>query len=219
MRRILAVLALVLALGLVPYSARAQTRLGGEIYGAFNTYRMNDWNNRIGDMNASGERFKELKNGVTGGLDLRMKTPYWLLSAGWEPLFLTTENDAAARDKFRLDANDFWAGAGFLFPSTTTARYGLGGGVDFISINGAWERPGVPDVDLSGSTVGFHVRGLGEWEVSPGFGVTASAGYRFARVDDTKFNKQSSSPKLETDYTGFVSRLGMVFYLPGRSPE
>jgi hypothetical protein len=67
---------------------------------------------------------------------------------------------------------------------------------------------------LSGSGVGFHANALAEWTVSPGFGVTAAAGYRMAKVTDTKLNDVSLDPKFETDYSGFIGRAGLVFYLP-----
>jgi hypothetical protein len=51
--------------------------------------------------------------------------------------------------------------------------------------------------------------GHGEWTVSPGFAITAGAGYRFAdvEVDDV-------TPEVTVDYSGFMGRVGLAFYLP-----
>jgi len=72
----------------------------------------------------------------------------------------------------------------------------------------------VPDIDVGGSGVGFHVLGTGEWEVSPGFGFFGSGGYRMAKIGDTTFNGQSDTPdKFETDFSGFTARAGLAFYM------
>jgi hypothetical protein len=69
-------------------------------------------------------------------------------------------------------------------------------------------------IELEGSTVGFHFLGMGEWTVSPGFGVLAEAGYRIAKISDTQLDGESNDPEFETDYSGFTGRAGLVFYLP-----
>ena len=52
--------------------------------------------------------------------------------------------------------------------------------------------------------------------MSPGFAVTGTVGYRLAKIDDTKLQGQSSEPKVETDYSGFLGRVGLAFYFPER---
>jgi hypothetical protein len=55
---------------------------------------------------------------------------------------------------------------------------------------------------------------MGEWTMSPGFAITGSAGYRFAKISDTQFDDVSSSPETETDYSGLMLRAGLAFYMP-----
>ena len=93
-------------------------------------------------------------------------------------------------------------------------RYGIGAGLGYYLLNGTSERSGLPDIEIKGSTVGFHFMAMGEWEVSPGFGITGNAGYRVANITDTEFDGQGTSPKSETDYSGLVLRGGLVFSMP-----
>jgi hypothetical protein len=72
-------------------------------------------------------------------------------------------------------------------------------------------------VDVTGTGVGFHILGTGEMTVSPGFGIFGSAGYRMAKVSDTEFDGQGTSPKSETDFSGFTARAGLAFYMPSSS--
>jgi hypothetical protein len=156
-----------------------------------------------------------MTNGFTGGLDVRVwATQSWMFSAGWEPLFVNTEDEASG-DKLSVDANAFTVSGAYFFPSPSNAKYGIGAGVGYYSIGGELESGG-SSVDITGSTVGFHFMGLGEWTVSPGFAITGGAGYRIANVGDTKMNDVSSSPEYETDYSGFMARAGLAFYLPSK---
>jgi hypothetical protein len=56
--------------------------------------------------------------------------------------------------------------------------------------------------------------GMGEWTFSPGFAITGSAGYRVAKISDTKADGESGDPKFETDYSGVMLRAGLAFYMP-----
>jgi len=56
--------------------------------------------------------------------------------------------------------------------------------------------------------------------------VSAASGYRIAKIDDTKFDDKSygtyptsTQEKLATDYSGFVGRVGLSFYLPTSSKQ
>jgi outer membrane protein with beta-barrel domain len=204
---------LCLALGVAASPSGAGT-FGGEVFGAMNTYGMQDWNDAIDQANAGGSNFDQLGNGLTGGLGLRAwMTPSWMLQGSWEPLFESTK-DAVTSQELDANANSFQVGASFFFPSTSSARYGLGAGLGYYALNGKITDPTSPDVEIKGSTIGFHFQGHGEWTVSPGFAVTSSAGYRVANIDDTEFDGSSASPKFSTDYSGFMGRLGLAFYIP-----
>ena len=218
--RFVMVLALV-CLAAAPAFA-ADKKFGAEVFGAFNSYSMSDVNDGLKNFNENaGTNFDDVTSGLTGGINARMwANQNWLFSAGWEPLFLSTESktDAASTSgKINLDGNSFQFTGAYMFPSHSNGRYGIGAGLGYYSISG--EGTGVAGdngstVDISGSTVGFHFMGMGEWTVSPGFAITAASGYRIAKISDTKFNDESQSPELETDYSGFMGRVGLSFYLP-----
>ena len=196
--------------------ATAAPTWGGEVFGAFNTHAMNDWNDLVvAPVNQSGGNMDEFSTGFGGGLGLRMwPNSNWMVSATWEPLF-TSREEKTSGDKVNLDANAFEATAGYFFPTTTPARFGFGGGLGVYQLAGEITSSGNPDVKLEGSTVGFHLMGLMEYQMQPGFSLTAGAGYRIAKIKDTKANNQSANPEFETDYSGLMLRAGVAFYMPG----
>jgi len=192
--------------------------VGGEVFGAFSTHSMKDWNDRVvAPVNQSGGNMDKFSDGYGGGLGLRVwPNSTWMLSASWEPLFVSREEKVSG-DQANLKANSFQATAGYFFPSSTQARFGLGAGLGYYSLGGKITSSSTSDVNLEGSTVGFHFMGLAEWLVKPGFSLTGSAGYRVADIKDTKAANQSATPELSTDYSGLMLRAGVAFYLPGVS--
>jgi len=191
--------------------------VGGEVFGAFSTVSMKDWNERIvAPVNQGGGDMDEFSTGYGGGLGLRVwPNSKWMLSASWEPLFVSREEKTSG-DEANLKANAFEATAGYFFPSSTPARFGLGAGLGLYSLGGEITSSS-STLKLEGSTVGFHVMGLMEWTVKPGFSITGSAGYRMADIKDTKVDNVSASPEMSTDYSGMTLRAGLAFYLPGVS--
>src|SRR4030095_9176879 len=93
----LAVLATA-ALAVTPMKASAAT-FGGEVFGAFNTYSMSDWNDAIDASNSGGADYNNMTSGLTGGLGLRMwANQNWMFSGTWEPLFAKTEEWSRPRN-------------------------------------------------------------------------------------------------------------------------
>lgn len=208
MRRMFVIMPAVLALSMAGPAA-AETTIGGEVFGAFNTYAMNDWNDLIDAANTGGAELDQVSGGITGGLGARMWTnPNLMLSLVWEPLFLETEDSNQA---LNLDGNSFQLGFAYFFPSQTKAKYGLGAGLGLYSVSGEATETGEPDLELEGTGVGFHLMGHGEWTVSPGFAVTAGAGYRVAEIELDEPVGFSGIP--DADYSGFMGRLGLALYL------
>jgi hypothetical protein len=186
--------------------------VGGEVFGAFNTHTMKDWNDIIESVNQSGGNMDEVKSGFGGGLGLRMwPNSNWMIAGTWEPLFLTREEKTSG-DELKLNGNSIQGTVAYFFPTAGQAKFGIGAGVGYYMLNG--EVVSTPSIELKGSTVGFHFMGTGEWTVSPGFAITGTAGYRVANISDTEFDGQSTSPETETDYSGVMVRAGLAFYLP-----
>jgi len=205
------------ALALMAFAAAPALAMtwGGEVFGTFDTHSMSDWKDLISTANASGSNFDDPTSSWGGGLGLRTwPNSNWMVAATWEPIFLTRKDNNNASDKLNLDANSFQVTGGYFFPSPGNAKFGIGAGLGYYSLGGKVESAGSPNIDLSGSTVGFHFLGMGEWTMSPGFAITGSAGYRVAKISDTKANDQSASPEFATDYSGFMMRAGVAFYMP-----
>jgi hypothetical protein len=185
----------------------ASAQIGAEVFGAFNTYNMEDWNDAIEFANGAGAEIDEINGRFMAG-------PSLMISGVWEPLFITREDESTG-EELKLDGNSIQATVAYFFPTAGNARYGLGAGLGYYMLNGEAESSG-GDIDIEGNALGFHLMGLGEWTVSPGFAVTGAAGYRFARIDDTEFDGASTTPKFETDYSGMTLRLGLAFYMGER---
>src|SRR5262245_42665144 len=174
------VLPILVALGcatLVTAPAGAVT-WGGEVFGAFSTHGMSDWNTNIVDpIKQAGGSIDDFGNGFGGGLGLRLwPNNNWMIAGTWEPIWLTRKESTTGAE-FKVDANAFEVTGGYFFPSTSPAKFGLGAGVGFYNLGGEITgTAGVLDGKLTGSSVGAHFLGLMEWTVSPGFAVTGSAG-------------------------------------------
>ena len=195
---------------------------GGDVFGAFSTHTMDQWNSDIANINANGGNADKISNSFGGGIGLRLQpNPSWMIEGTWEPLFPKTEDKNAAGDKVSLSANSFQGTGTYFFPSQGKGKFGLGAGIGFYSLNGKAESPGSPSVKIGGNGVGFHILGTGEWEVSPGFDFFGAAGYRMAKISDTELAGQNAAargtPKIETDFSGFTARAGLAFYMKGSS--
>jgi hypothetical protein len=205
------VFALVFAVALAVPSLASAATFGAEVFGAYNSYAMDDANEAIEAANAGGADFSELSGGITGGVALKMwANPNWMFSAAWEPLFVST-TDEATDDELSADGNSFQFTAGYFFPtSSPKAKYGLAAGLGHYSLNAESTVGGVTS-ETTGSGIGFHFMGLSEWTLSPGFAINGGAGYRVADVEvDDATNDETA------DYSGFMGRLGLSFYMPSR---
>lgn len=207
-----AVLAIVAVACLAIPGVASAAKVGGEVFGAFNTHGMSDVNDAFEASNqVLGTNFDEIKNGLTGGIAVRVwPTGNWMLSAAWEPLFLESSDDASSTT-FNVDAQSFQATAGYFFPSMTPAKFGVGGGAGMYNIGGEVSDPG-GSVDVSGSGVGFHLMGMTEMTVSPGFAVTGALGWRWADIEVDDAGGETA------DYSGVMARVGLSFYLPTPTP-
>ena len=211
-------LTILLALGCVSamVAPAAAANWGGEFFGAYSTHSMKEWHDRIvAPANQSGGDMEEFGSGYGGGLGVRMwPNSNWMVSATWEPLFVSSEEKVSG-DEAKLNANAFEATAGYFFPSSSQTRFGIGAGLGIYHLDGEVTSTSGNSVKLDGSTVGFHIHGLMEYALRPGFAITGNAGYRIANIADTKIDNTSVTPdELSTDYSGLALRAGFAFYLP-----
>lgn len=203
-----AVLAMVAVACLAIPGVASAAKVGGEVFGAFNTHGMNDVNDALEASNLGfGTDFDDIKSGLTGGIAVRVwPTGNWMLSAAWEPLFLES-NDDASSTTFNVDAQSFQATAGYFFPSMMPAKFGVGAGAGIYNISGEVSDP-TGSVEVAGSGLGFHLMGMTEMTVSPGFAVTGGLGWRWADIEVDDANGSTA------DYSGVMARVGLSFYLP-----
>jgi hypothetical protein len=207
-----AVLAVVAVACLAIPGVSSAAKVGGEVFGAFNTHGMSDVNDALEASNlGAGTNFDDIKSGLTGGLAVRVwPTGTWMLSAGWEPLFLESTDDATSTT-LNVDAQSFQATLAYFIPSMTPAKFGFGGGLGMYNIAGEQSSGGL-SVDIEGSGVGFHLMGVTEMTVSPGFAVTGGLGWRWADIEIDDAAGQTA------DYSGVMARVGLSFYLPTPTP-
>jgi hypothetical protein len=212
---------LLAALATVPAMPAQAITWGGDVFGAFNTHTMKDWNDAIDANNANlinPTDFNNIKSSFAGGLGLRiLPSPNFMLEGTWEPLFPTTEDENTG-DKYELTANSFQVTGTYFFPTMGKNKFGLAAGVGFYALNGKRVVTGQPEEEIGGSGVGFNVLGTGEWTVSPGFAIFGAGGYRMGKVGDTEFDGQGLTPKFETDFSGLTLRAGLAFYASSSTP-
>lgn len=209
MRRFALAMSVLFAVAIVFAAPASAARIGGEVFGAFNTHGMDDVNDAIDGFNSSGADFNNISNGITGGLGVRVwPNSNVMLAATWEPLFLSSKDETNDAE-LKTGANSFQATVGYFFPTLAPAKFGVAGGLGYYVQNGELLAGGVSFGDIEGSGIGYHFMGMTEMTVSPGFAVAGSAGWRIAdiTIDD-------SDPEITSDYSGFMARVGLAFYLP-----
>src|SRR5262245_46720718 len=109
---------------------------GGEVFGAFNTYSMKDWNDAIDFSNQNGGNADNINNGFGGGLGLRVwPNSNWMIAGTWEPMFASTK-DKATNEELKLNGNSIQGTVAYFFPTTAKARYGVGAGLGAYLLSG-----------------------------------------------------------------------------------
>jgi hypothetical protein len=197
--------------GLTSVTPAAAASFGIEAFGSYNTHLMSLWNGDLEVANAGGSQFNRIDHTLTGGVGLQSKlSPIWLLQIQWEPLFLESRDSATGR-ALVFDTQTMRLDVTWLAPSSSHARFGLGAGLGYYWLDGRRESGGVPNAELSGNTLGLQVHGLMERVMTRGFLLHATAGYRLANITDTRVNGISPARKLETDYSGWMLRLGLAY--------
>jgi hypothetical protein len=205
-----------LALVLTPALASARS-FGVEAFAAFNTHSMASWNTDLELANEAGGDFNRLGPSFGGGAGVRcVLNETWSLDADWEPLSVESK-DAPTGRALVFEAQTYHLGVVRNVRATRMSRLGFGGSVGWYELRGRRENAGVQTASLSGHTLGFIARATGEHDLGRGIAATATVGYRYAKIADTQVNGASFNPRIETDWSGLVVRLGLTFQLWERS--
>ena len=214
-------IALVLLTALTAVSAQAATlQWGGQVFGAFNTHSMGDWNNLIDQANTSGSNFDNIHNGFSiGGGPFVTMNGNWQFGAHYERLMAHTSEYAGTTVK--NSANAFGVSTTYWFPSASRMNYGLGVSVDYLSLSGELDETSTtpPTNKTEGSGMGGMVMASTNYAMTPTFSWNASAGYRIANINiDTIGGQPTTGSGLSSeDYSGLSLRMG--FSLTQHTPK
>ena len=191
-------------------SSAAGMRWGANVFGAFNTHSMKDWNDIIDASNAgSGSNFDNITSGYSAGLGpFVIVDDKWEIGAHYEMLMPKKSEDQGV--SIEPKANSFGASIDYLFPAQGSMSFALGISGDYYTLNGELNDP-TTNNKIKGSGVGGQVRATGNYAFAPEFAGFVSAGYRMADIDiDTIGGQDVSASGLKTeDYSGLVLRVGI----------
>jgi hypothetical protein len=192
-------------------SSAAGMRWGGNVFGAFNTFSMKDWNSIIDQANASGSKFDNIKSGYSFGLGpFVVIDNKWQIGAHYEMLMAKKSEYQGVSVKPK--ANSFGASVDYLFPTQSKTSFSLGASGDYYSLSGELDQTVAPTTNKTkGTGAGGQVRGTGSYAFAPEFAGFVSAGYRFAniKIKDIGGQDVSASGLKTEDYSGLVLRVGI----------
>ena len=210
------------------------TQFGVTVFGGYNTYSMEDVNDFIDLLNndpdflgGTGYSLDDISSGWGYGAGLRIRPTGNKLVIGldYERLMASSELEVLdASLTMDVPANAITGTLFYFFPSTSRARFGLGGGLGYYSSSGELvgeDSSSSQSIDVEGSGVGFHGVGAVDIGISPTVHFEASAGYRLAKTSDVEVAgvkvMNSGGDDASIDWSGLMSRLGLTFYFGGGS--
>jgi len=223
-----ALLLTLLAL-LLPAPAHAAGKFGLGVFGSWNSYAMDDLNDDfIGPLNDSLEtagstaRLEEVNGGFGFGGGIRyMAGTNLLLALDYERLSGDTKaTEGGAEFKIDVPANAFTATLSYLLTSSSSVRFGFGGGIGYYSSAGdvSLSDPTVTiESDLEGSGIGFHAGGVLDAALSDQASLNVFAGWRQAKTSDLEIDGDkvftSDGDEATLDWSGVMVKVGVnVFF-------
>lgn len=222
MRKTIAVLT---AAGLlIPLAAHAlNERVWLMLNGGGGTYVMSDLNAEIDAVNAAyagtGWSFARVTGGRSlGGAIGFETTTKWNFGLGFDRLDATTKaSDANGALEYRFGANAWRAFGEYSLRPIGRSTLFVGGAIGIIQESGKLidSAPGYAPVEykIHGSNPMFEGHVGGNWWVTPQFAVTATGGYRYARVKEVKLEGMpfimSNGETMSLDFSGPSARLGI----------
>jgi hypothetical protein len=208
---------IVLLAGCLALALPQRSWAGGWIRGVagYSGYSMDDINDAIEEINSAIYPYEldELNGGLLYGLQLGLQSsPRTAFYLGYERLSGSSDvSDASGKIEVSVPANCFLAGAEYLFDSTSSAKFGLGGALGLVSASGGAEIAatgvGGQSADYSGSALMFQGYGLARIPVGKQVAILPQIGYRFANISDPEVD--GGDAIFELDYTGFVLKAAL----------
>jgi hypothetical protein len=205
----------------------AETQFGIAVFGGYNSYGMEDVNDFIDFANdsllgGSGYALDEISSGFSYGAGVRIRPSgdKLMVALDYEHLMADTDLEVGtASVELGVPANAFTGTLFYFFPSSSRARFGLGAGVGYYSSSGSLEAEdgGVGfEIDIEGSSIGFHGLAALDVAISPVVHFEGAAGYRLAETTELEIGDEevpnSDGDDASIDWSGLMSRLGLTFY-------
>ncbi len=198
------------------------------LYGVGSTYAMGDLNSEIDAFNTAnagtGVAFPHVDNGMSLGGAVGFETASrWNIGFGMDRLEAHTKaGDANSTLEYRLGSNAWRAFTEYAFAPVGQSGIFVGGSAGFLQEKGhvIYSQPGVEPLKLgtSGHAPLFEAYAGGNWWISSRFAVTATAGYRYARIKEFKVDDgtpggstflKSNGEAMALDFTGPTVRIGL----------
>ena len=199
-------------------------------HGAWNTYSMQDVNRDVvGEFNdffaGSGLSMNEIHNGFGLGFEAGVDLGVVGFGVGYERLRADTKTAMELSEvlegtpvefDYKVPATAFRALVEYRLPTRGPlgVRLGVAGGIVSLAggVGASAAGVGVQSLDYTGKGRLFEAYGSGEWWAAPRFALSASLGYRHARVTEPELDGEKLTG-FSVDYSGVVVRAGFKLAL------
>jgi hypothetical protein len=226
--RVPAILVILLVAPSLSGTAFASGQWGVSGFAGYHSYSMSDLNDEVIApinlvLSGTGYSMDKITSGIGFGGGIRYRTPGKLtIGVDYERLDGSSELKVPGGSfKISTPADAVSATLVYFFPSTSKARFGLGGGLGYYSSSGEAKvydstTQQEQSESLEGSGVGVHGVGAMDLTLSPVAHLEANIGYRYAKTTDLTIAgtkaQTSSGDDAKLDWSGLLTRVGFTFY-------
>lgn len=193
------------------------------VNGGGGTYVMSDLNTEIDAINTAyagtGWSFSRVERGRLFGIAMGFETASnWNFGAGVDRLDASTRaSDASGALEYKFGANNWRLFGEYALQPVGNSTFFVGLGVGIIQESGKLIESASGSAPLEfkigGSDPSYEGYIGGNWWITPQIGVTATAGYRYARVKEVNVEGvpliMSNGEVMSLDFSGPSARLGI----------
>ena len=209
---------------MIPLAAHAlNERVWLMVNGGGGTYAMSELNAEIDAVNASyagtGWSFQHVEQGGLFGGAMGFETArHWNFGLGFDRLDASTKaSDANGALEYRFGANIWRLFGEYALRPVGRSSFFVGGAVGIVQENGKLIESSTGyaplEYKIHGSDPSFEGHVGANWWATPQFGITATIGYRRARVNEVKIEDSplimSNGEVMSLDFSGPSARLGI----------
>lgn len=202
---------------LMPRPAASQMSIGARAFGGYDTYSMGDWNDIRRSLFIPTSLYSRGKDGnslgggleLTWGRSLLFTLSYERLTPGRMNGLKINPSDGRLvfdGEKLRLPCNALLLEAEYRRRLRPRLVVGVGAGGGYYQLGEEIESR-LTLRNLEGSAFGGQAFALVERQITPATSIGLDLGYRSAKVDVSKVNRQTPPFGIDVDYSGFQSRL------------